>query len=145
MCIYNYIYIHIYIFTYYVLGQKLPHHTQKSFEIGAFEAEEGFVLDEAAPLLAAAPPTPAISAKAMAQGTEAGWFFGFPGGCWGPQTKETDFGIKFWGDWEWNLLERSVNWWECLVEEWHLNQPRMAAEWSRSVGWGKGWLKAEEG
>jgi len=96
MCIYNYIYIYIciYIFTYYVLGQKLPHHTQKSFEIGAFEAEEGFVLDEAAPLLAAAPPTPAISAKAMAQGTEAGWFFGFPGGCWGPQTKETDFGIE---------------------------------------------------
>jgi len=71
-----YIYIvYIYIFTYYVLGQKLTHHTQTSFEIyGAFEAEEGFVLDEAAPLLAAAPPTPAISAKAMAQGTEAGWF-----------------------------------------------------------------------
>ena len=115
------IYIYIYIFTYYVLGQKLPHHTQKSFEIGAFEAEEGFVLDEAAPLLAAA-PTPAISAKAMAQlrswERKLGGFLGFqaPGG----PKKKTDFGIlwdQILGRLRMKLTKvRSVNWWECLVE-----------------------------
>ena len=76
----------------------MTHHTQRSFEIcGAFEAEEGFVLDDAAPL-AAAPPTPAINAKAMALGTGGSGWFRVVSATWGPAQKKKGtlgfFGIK---------------------------------------------------
>ena len=116
MCVYIRMYIYVYIYIFTILCARTETYTPHAeFEIsGAFEAEEGFVLDEAAPLLAAAPPTPAISAKAMAQlGTEAGCFR--VSSHLGAQ-KKTDFGMKLWYFAEIenaNLLERSVNWWEC--------------------------------